>query len=139
MQLHQTPHDREADAETALAAIELVKGVAGRRRVTLGADKAYDTANFVMECREAMVTPHVTQNITATRGSRIDGRTTRHAGYAVSLRIRKRIEEGFGWIKAVAGLAQVKLRGLARVDSAFVLGLAAYNLVRLPKLLAPPA
>jgi transposase len=127
-----------SDAEP-LAAIELVKGVAGRRRITLGADKAYDTANFVMECREENVTPHVAQNITTTRGSRIDGRTTRHAGYAVSLRIRKRIEEGFGWIKEVAGLAQVKLRGLARVDAAFVLGLAAYNLLRLPKLLAPPS
>jgi transposase len=123
------------DAEP-LAAIELVKAVAGRRRITLGADKAYDTANFVLECREENVTPHVAQNITTTRGSRIDGRTTRHAGYAVSLRIRKRIEEGFGWVKEVAGLAQVKLRGLARVDFAFVLGLAAYDLVRLPKLLA---
>ena len=79
---------------------------------------------------------HVAQNITATRGSRIDARTTRHPGYAASLRIRKRIEEGFGWAKEIAGLAQVKLRGLARVDCAFVLGLAAYNLVRLPKLLA---
>ena len=125
-----------SDAEP-LAAIELVKGVAGRRRITLGADKAYDTENFVMECREEKVTPHVAQNINAVRGSRIDGRTTRHAGYAVSLRIRKRIEEGFGWIKAVAGLAQVKLRGLDRVESAFVLRLAAYNLVRLRKLLAP--
>jgi IS5 family transposase len=123
------------DAEP-LAAIELVKAVAGSPRVTLGADKAYDTANFVMECREETVTPHVTQNITTTRGSRIDGRTTRHPGYAASRRVRKRIEEGFGWVKAVAGLAQVKLRGLARVDCAFVLGLAAYNLVRLPKLLA---
>jgi transposase len=123
------------DAEP-LAAIELVRGVAGRRRITLGADKAYDTANFVMECREAGVTPHVAQAITATRGSRIDGRTTRHPGYAVSLRLRKRIEEGFGWTKEVAGLAQVKLRGLDRVDFAFVLGLAAYNRVRLPKLLA---
>ena len=123
------------DAEP-LAAIELVKAVAGARRITLGADKAYDTANFVLECREEKVTPHVAQNITATRGSRIDGRTTRHPGYAASLRVRKRIEEGFGWVKEIAGLAQVKLRGLARVDCAFVLGLAAYNLVRLPKLLA---
>jgi len=127
------------DAEP-LAAIELVKGVAGKRRITLGADKAYDTADFVLECREANVTPHVARNITPTRGSRIDGRTTRHPGYGASLRIRKRIEEGFGWTKEIAGLAQVKLRGLARVDFAFVLGLAAYNLVRLPKLLAgaPP-
>ena len=95
--------------------------MAGSRRLTLGADKAYDTANFVMECREEKVTPHVAQNITATRGSRIDGRTTRHPGYAASLRIRKRIEEGFGWVKEIAGLAEVKLRGLARVDCAFVL------------------
>ncbi len=92
------------DAEP-LAAIELVKAVAGGRRVTLGADKAYDTANFVLECRGENVTPHVAQNITTTRGSRIDRRTTRHPGYAVSLRLRKRIEEGFGWTKEVAGLA----------------------------------
>ena len=114
----------------------MVKAAAGRRRITLGADKAYDTANFVMECREEKVTPHVAQNITTTRGPRIDSRTTRHPGYAASLRVRKRIEEGFGWVKAIAGLAQVKLRGLARVDCAFVLGLAAYNLVRVPKRLA---
>jgi transposase len=123
------------DAEPR-AAIGLVKAVAGRRRVTFGADKACDTASFILECREENVTPHVPQNITTTRGSRIDARTTRHPGYAASLRIRKRIEEGFGWVKEVAGLAQVKLRGLARVDCAFVFGLAAYNLVRLPKLLA---
>jgi transposase len=122
------------DAEP-LAAIELVTAVAGRRRITLGADKAYDTRDFVRECREAGITPHVAQAITTTRGSCIDGRTTRHPGYAVSLRLRKRIEEGFGWTKEIAGLAQVKLRGLARVDFAFVLGLAAYDLVRLPKLL----
>jgi len=81
----------------------------------------------------------VTQNITTTRGSRIDGRTTRHPGYAVSLRIRKRIEESFGWVKEVAGLAQAKVRGLPRVDFAFTLGLAAYNLVRLPQLIAAPS
>jgi hypothetical protein len=123
------------DAEP-LAAIELVKAMAGGRRVTLGADKVCDTANFVLERREEKVTPHVAQNITTTRGSRIDARTTRHPGYAASLRIRKRIEESFGWVKEIAGLAQVKLRGLARVDCAFVLGPEAYNLVRLPKLLA---
>jgi transposase len=126
------------DAEP-MAAVELLKAAAGGRRITVGADKAYDTANFVMECREENITPHVTQNITTVRGSRIDARTTRHPGYAVSLRIRKRIEEGFGWMKEVAGLAQVKLRGLARVDAAFQLRLAAYNLVRLPKLLAAPS
>ena len=90
-----------SDAEP-MAAIELVKGVAGRRRITLGADKAYDTANFVLECREENVTPHAAQNITTTRGSRLDGRTTRHAGSAVSLRIRKadrgglRLDQGGG-------------------------------------------
>ena len=94
------------------------------------------TADSMLECREEQVTPHVAQNVTTTRGSRIDGRTTRHPGYAASLRVRKRIEEGFGWVKEIAGLAQVKLRGLARVDCAFVLSLAAYNLVRLPKLLS---
>lgn len=83
-----------------------------------------------------MPTPHVAQNITTSRGSRIDGRTTRRPGYAASLRVRKRIEEGFGCVKEIAGLAQVKLRGLARIDCAFVLSLAAYNPVRLPKLLA---
>lgn len=110
--------------------------MAGKRRITLGADKAYDTANFIVECRQESVTPHIAQNITPTRGSRIDGRTTRHTSCAVSLRIRERIEEGFGWTKQVTGLAQVKLRGLARVAFAFMLGLAAYNLARLPKLLA---
>jgi hypothetical protein len=76
----------------------------------------------------------VARNVTTPRCSRIDGRTARHPGYAASLRVRKRIEEGFGWVKAVAGLARVKLRGLARVDCALVLGLAAHTLVRLPKL-----
>jgi transposase len=126
------------DAEP-FAAIELLQAATDGRRVTVGADKAYDTANFVMECREANVTPHVTQNITSVRGSRIDARTTRHPGYAVSLRIRKRIEESFGWMKEVAGLAKVKVRGLARVDLAFQLGMIGYNLVRLPKLLAAPS
>jgi hypothetical protein len=107
--------------------------------VPVGADKAYDTANFVMEYREENITPHVTQNISRVRGWPIDARTTRHPGYAVSLRIRKRVEEGFGWMKEVAGLAQVKLRGLARVDTAFQLRLAAFNVVRLPKLLAARA
>jgi len=126
------------DAEP-MAAVELLAAEAGGRRITVGADKAYDTANFVLECREANITPHVAQNITSVRGSRIDARTTRHPGYAISQRVRKRIEEAFGWVKQVGGLAQVKMRGLARVDFAFNLRLAAYNLVRLPKLMAPPS
>ena len=72
------------------------------------------------------------------RKTAVDGRTTRHAGYAISQRCRKRIEEVFGWIKSSAGLAKVKLRGRDRVDAVFTLALAAYNLIRLPKLLAVP-
>ena len=84
-------------------------------------------------------TPHVSQNTNRSGGSAIDGRTLRHAGYGVSQRCRKRIEEVFGWAKSAAGLAKVKLRGRAKVAGAFTLVLVAYNLVRLPKLLAAPA
>ncbi|ESZ00009.1 hypothetical protein X736_33220 [Mesorhizobium sp. L2C089B000] len=83
------------------------------------------------------VTPHVAQN-TNGRSSSIDGRTTRHSGYTVSQRIRKRIEEAFGWIKTIAGQAKTKLRGRDRVGWAFTFNAAAYNLVRLPKLLVVP-
>jgi transposase len=122
-----------------LAAIALIEPHADRPRpVTLGADKAYDTADFVMECREHTVTPHVAQNTTGRR-SAIDGRTTRHPGYEVSQRIRKRIEEAFGWAKTVAGLRKMHHRGLPRVGWQFTLAMAAYNLVRLPKLIAQPA
>jgi IS5 family transposase len=122
-----------------LAAIALIEPRADRPRpVTLGADKAYDTADFVMECREHTITPHVAQN-TSGRRSAIDRRTTRHPGYAVSQRIRKRIEEAFGWAKTVAGLRKMRHRGLPRVGWQFTLAMAAYNLVRLPKLLAAPA
>jgi transposase len=103
--------------------------------ITLGADKAYDVEDFVNELRSMNATPHVAQN-TNGRASAIDGRTTRHAGYAVSQRIRKRIEEAFGWIKTVAGQARTKFRGRERVGWAFTFALAAYNLARLPKLLA---
>lgn len=102
----------------------------------MGADKAYDTADFVAKTRAAGVTPHVAQNITAHRGSNIGARTTRHGGYAVSQVIRKRIEEANGWIKEIGGMAQTKLRGLPRVEWMFVLRTAAYDLVRLPRLLA---
>ena len=94
--------------------------------------------DFVMELRERAVTPHVAQNDT-NRRSAIDGRTTRHSGYAVSMRIRKRIEEAFGWAKTVAGLRKMRHRGLPKVDWQFTLAMAAYNLIRLPKLLADPA
>jgi hypothetical protein len=101
--------------------------------ITLGADRGYDAADFVEELRSMNVRPHVAQN-TSGRCSAIDKRTTRHPGYGQSQRIRKRIEEAFGWIKTVAGLRQTKLRGLRKVDWAFAFAAAAYDLVRLPKL-----
>ena len=104
-------------------------------RATLGADKAYDAAEHVARLRAIGVTPHVAQN-TSGRRSAIDGRTTRHAGYAVSQRLRKLIEQPFGWIKAAAGLRKIRHRGLARVGWVVTLTAAACNLVRLPKLLA---
>jgi transposase len=103
------------------------------RRLTLGADKGYDSADFVADLRQACVTPHVAQK---ARGSAIDGRTTRHAGYALSQKRRKKIEEPFGWAKTVGGMAQTVLRGLDRVRARFTLTMAANNLARLPKLLA---
>ena len=121
-----------AEPEAALSMLQAQPG--GRK--TVGADKNYDTAKFVADTRGIGVTPHVAQNITAYRGSNIDGRTTRHPGYRLSQVIRKRIEEANGWIKEVGGMAQTKLRGVERVDWVFVFKAAAYNLIRLPKLLA---
>lgn len=122
-----------AEPEAALAMLEALPE-AGRKSV--GADKAYDTAAFVASSRAAGVTPHVAQNINTHRGSNIDRRTTRHAGYRLSQVIRKRIEEANGWIKQVGGMAQTKLRGVERVEWTFVFKAAAYNLIRLPRLLA---
>jgi transposase len=110
----------------------------GRRR-TLGADKGYDSFEFVELMRELGTTPHVTQNLTRPGGSAIDGRTTRHEGYAKSQHARPRIEPAFGWLKTIAWLRKVKLRGLANVDWLFVFASAAFNLIRLPKLLPRPA
>ena len=119
-----------------LAALDMIGPRAERPvAVTLGADKAYDTADFVMELREINVTPHVAQNASG-RASAIDGRTTRHDGYVLSQCIRKRIEEGFGWMKTVAGLRKTRYRGIEKVGWVFTFAVAAYNLVRLPKLLA---
>jgi len=118
-----------------LAALDMIAPHADRPQpVTLGGDKGYDAADFVMELREINVTPHIARN--TSRRSAIDGRTTRHPGYAASLRIRKRIEEGFGWMKTVAGFRKTKYRGIEKVGWAFTLAAAAYNLIRLPKLLA---
>jgi len=121
-----------------LAALALIEPRGERPRpVTLGADKGYDSADFVIELRERTVTPHVAQN-TNGRRSAIGGRTTRHPGYALSQCIRKRIEEAFGWAKTVAGLRKMRHRGLPNVDWQFTLAMAAYDLVRLPKSLAQP-
>jgi transposase len=128
-----TPANGQAER---VAALHMIEPRADRPRpITLGGDKGYDVGDFVNELRSMKVTPHVTQN-TTNRRSAIDGRTTRHPGYAVSQRIRKRIEEAFGWIKTVAGQDKTKFRGVDRVGWAFTFAAAAYNLVRLPKLLA---
>jgi len=126
-----THADGHAERNAALAMIE--PRADRPARVTLGADKGYDVQDFVNELRSMNVTPHVAAK---SKGSAIDGRTTRHAGYAVSQRIRKRIEEPFGWSKTVGLEAKTMLRGLERVGGQFIFNLAAYNLVRLPRLLA---
>jgi hypothetical protein len=102
-------------------------------RITLGADKGYDVEDFVNELRSMNVPPHVATKIA---GAAVDRRTTRHAGYAISQRIRKRIEEAFGWSKTVGPIAQTMLRGIERVGAQFTFTLAGYDLARLPKLLA---
>jgi transposase len=130
-----------AERETALALIDGRRR--GQRRITLGADKAYDVEQFVHDLRDRSVTPHIAidghlSKTGTPRKTAVDGRTTRHVGYDISQCCRKRIEEVFGWIKSSAGLAKVKLRGRERVNAAFTMALAAYNLIRLPKLLAVP-
>jgi len=130
-----------AERETALELIDECRRKG--RRITLGADKAYDVTQFVHDLRDRSVTPHIAidGHLSKTgkpRKTALDGRTTRHVGYDISQRCRKRIEEVFGWIKSSAGLAKVKLRGRERVDAAFTMALVAYNLIRLPKLLAVP-
>jgi transposase len=130
-----------AEREAALAMLDRRPR---RRRITLGADKAYDVTGFIGDLRARRVTPHVAidGHLSKTgkpRKTAVGARTTRHPGYAISQRCRKRIEEVFGWLKGSAGLAKIKLRGRARVDAVFTLALAAYNLIRLPKLLGAAA
>lgn len=115
-----------------------------RHRITLGADKAYDVTAFVEDLRSRQVTPHIAIDGRVSkhgviRKTAVDGRTTRHPGYQISQICRKRIEEVFGWLKTQAGLAKVKLRGCAKVEAVFTFSVAAYNLIRIPKLLATPA
>ncbi len=137
-----------AEREAALEMIDQHRPMAkegGKRRITLAGDKGFDVATFVDNLRERKVTPHIAvqDHLTKTgkrRKTKIDGRTTRHPGYIVSQRIRKRVEEIFGWVKVQGGQDKTKFRGRDRVNASFILALAANNLVRLPKLLAemPP-
>jgi transposase len=127
-----TQADGLAERDAALLLLGDLRKPVGRR-ITAGADKAYDTQDFVSTVRELHVTPHVMQN-TSNRRSAIDGRTTRHPGYAISLSKRWLVEKPFGWLKQIGPLKKVKLRGLAKVDWLFVFSCAAFNLLRIPKL-----
>jgi transposase len=117
------------------AAVDMLSTVPGGHRITVGADKAYDTGDFVGDLRDLGATPHVARKAGGKR-SAIDGRTTRHTGYVASQRVRKRVEEIFGWLKTVANLRKVKHRGQQRVGWLFTLSLAAYNLIRMRNLMA---
>jgi transposase len=121
-----------AERETA---VRLVEAVPGQNRITVGGDKAYDTRDFVQSLRALKAVPHVAQNCHG-RKSAIDGRTTRHPGYAISQRLRKRVEEIFGWMKTVGNLRKTRHRGEDRVGWVFTLTAAAYNLVRIRNLKA---
>jgi transposase len=127
-----THADGTAERRAALAMIERASP-GSTKRITLGADKGYDDRSFVTKLRAMCVTPHVAAK---ARHSAIDARTTRHAGYATSQRKRKLVEEPFGWGKTVGPIAKTMLRGLNRVGAQFTLTMAAYNLARLPRLLA---
>ncbi|MGH9701029.1 MAG: IS5 family transposase [Candidatus Acidiferrales bacterium] len=126
-----------AERDAALDMAARIPG--GTRQVTLGGDKNYDTKDFVNKLREAAVTPHVAQNQHEHRSSAIDARTTRHEGYAISQRKRKRVEEIFGWIKTIAGLRKTRHRGRDRVGWMFTFAAAAFNLVRMRNLAQAPA
>ena len=132
VQTEMTQADGHAERRAALAMIHR-HSPGSTRRLTVGADKGYDSADFVKDMRQACVTPHVAQK---ARHSAIDGRTTRHAGYALSQKSRKKIEEPFGWAKTVGPMAQTMLRGVKRVGAQFAFTMIACNLARLPKLLA---
>jgi len=118
------------------AAMVMLQEVPGIGQVTVGGDKGFDTAEFVRECRNMYVTPHVAQNLARPGGSAIDGRTTQHPGYRISQKKRKRIEECFGWLKTIALLRKVRHRGTLKVDWIFTFACAAYNLVRMRNLMA---
>jgi transposase len=121
------------------AALSMLDTVPGGHPKTVGADKAYDTRDFIAECRKRGITPHVAANDTRIGGSAIDGRTTRHDGYAISQTIRKRIEEHFGWGKTVGRIRQTLYRGIQKVDQHFKLTMTASNIVRMARILGASA
>src|SRR5215470_18514462 len=118
------------------AALIMLEQIPGTKTVTVAGDKGFDTRDFVKQCRHLQVTPQVAQNHARPGGSAIDGRTTRHAGYATSQRKRKRIEECFGWLKTIALMRKLRHRGVCKVDWIFTFACAAYNLVRMRNLVA---
>ncbi len=125
-----------AEREAGLRLLARQRRRCGRRRMSVGADRGYDTRGFVSDVRALKITPHVAAK---DRFSAVDGRTTRHAGYATSQRRRKLVEEPFGWMKTVGGLAKLRHRGKVKACALFTFTCAAYNLVRLRSLLAEPA
>ena len=133
-ELRQASGTVEHEAATAMIA----RHSPGAQRITVGGDKNFDTAGFVADMRAFHVTPHVVQN-TSGRRSAIDHRTTRHAGYAVSQQKRKRVEEPFGWGKTIGGLARPMLRGVKKLDFKFIWTMAAYDLIKLPRLIGAAA
>ena len=140
VQAHLTEASGTAEREAAIVMLDQ-QSPGSTRRITLGADKGYDAASFVSDLRQMVVTPHIARNDAVTktgkrRRTTVDARTIRHPGYAVSQRVRKRIEEAFGWAKTIAGLGKTKLRGTKRVAFKFTFTMAAYNLIRMPSLLA---
>ena len=126
-------------ASEPATALALATAIPGEHRATLGGDKGYDTADFVAGCRDLKITPHVAQNVHARHRSALDGRTTRHPGYAISQRCRKRVEEVFGWLKPVGQLRKLHHRGTALVNWVFLLRTTAYNLIRMRNLLEATA
>ena len=121
-----------AERDTAL---ELLSALPGKRRKTVGADKAYDVESFIEDCRAQRITPHVARNDKRPGGSNLDGRSTRHAGYEISQRKRKRIEETFGWGKLIGLIRQVKVRGLERVNAVYLMTCMGWNLTRMRTLM----
>ena len=124
----------EREAATAM----IVRHSPGAQRITIGGDKGFDTADFVADMRAFNVTPHIAQNTTGRR-SAIDGRTTCHPGYEISQQKRKRVEEPFGWGKTIGGLTRPMLRGVKKLDFKFIWTMAAYDLIKLPRLIGAAA